>query len=56
MRIYLMQHGKPVSKEEDPDGPLSGKEREDVVRVSRVLQRCHVTIDEIIIQWISGTL
>jgi phosphohistidine phosphatase len=48
MRIYLMQHGKPVSKEEDADRPLSKQGRDDVERVSHFLQRYHVTIDEII--------
>lgn len=47
MRIYLMQHGKPVSKEEDSDRPLSEQGRDDVERVAQFLQRCDVTIDEI---------
>lgn len=48
MRLYLMQHGKPVSKEKDPDRPLSEQGRDDVEKVSQFLQRYHVTIDEII--------
>ena len=47
MRIYLMQHGKPVSKEEDPDKPLSEQGRDDVARVAQFLKRCDVTIDKI---------
>jgi len=47
MRIYLMQHGKPVSKEEDPDKPLSEQGRDDIERVAQFLKRCDVTIDEI---------
>lgn len=46
MKIYLAQHGEAVSKDIDPDRPLSERGREDVngiaaqlhaVRVSRVL-------------------
>lgn len=29
MKLYLMQHGRPVSKEEDAERPLSEKGRED---------------------------
>jgi phosphohistidine phosphatase len=47
MGIYLMQHGKPVSKEENPDKPLSEQGRSDVEKTARFLKRCHVTIDEI---------
>jgi len=47
MKIYLMQHGKPVSKEEDPNKPLSEQGRDDVERVSRFIKMCDVTIDEI---------
>ena len=47
MRVYLMQHGKPVSKEEDPDKPLSEQGREDVERVAQFLKRSHVAIDAI---------
>ena len=48
MKIYLMQHGKPVSKEEDPDKPLSEQGREEVGRVAQFLKRCDITIDEIL--------
>ncbi len=47
MKIYLMQHGKPVSKDEDPDRPLSEQGRDDVERVARFLKRSGATIDEI---------
>ena len=47
MRIYLMQHGKPVSKEENPDKPLSEQGKSDVEKTAHFLKRCHVTIDEI---------
>jgi phosphohistidine phosphatase len=47
MKIYLMQHGKPVSKDEDPDRPLSEQGRDDVERVAQFLKRSGATIDEI---------
>lgn len=47
MRIYLMQHGKPVSKEEDPDRPLSDQGKKDVERIASFLQKCRLNIDNI---------
>ncbi|GAB4390815.1 MAG: phosphohistidine phosphatase SixA [Thermodesulfovibrionales bacterium] len=34
MYVYLVQHGEAVSKEEDPERPLSEKGKEDVARVA----------------------
>lgn len=34
MKLYLMQHGKPLSKEEDPERPLSDQGIEDVKKVA----------------------
>jgi phosphohistidine phosphatase len=39
MRLYLVQHGKPVSKQENPDRPLSPEGRVDVERVGALLRR-----------------
>lgn len=39
MNIYLVQHGKPVSKEEDPKKPLSGKGEEDIKKTAAFLKR-----------------
>ena len=47
MRIYLMQHGKPVPKEEDPDRPLSKEGRADVEKVADFLQKGATKVDEI---------
>lgn len=47
MKIYLMQHGKPVSKDEDPDRSLSEQGRDDVERIAQFLKRSGATIDEI---------
>ena len=46
MRVYLMQHGKPVSKEEDPGRPLSDKGKDEVGRMSEFLWRSGVKVQE----------
>ena len=46
MRIYLMRHGIPVSKEEDPERPLSDQGRGDVERIAGFLEKGGVRIDE----------
>jgi len=46
MRIYLMQHGKPVSKEEDPGRPLSDQGRNDVERMADFLKKCAIKVEE----------
>lgn len=48
MRIYLVQHGRPVSKEEDPDRPLSDPGSKDVVKIAQFLEKCDILVDEII--------
>jgi phosphohistidine phosphatase len=47
MNIYLVQHGKPVSKEENPDKPLSNKGKEDVERVASFLMKAGIKVDDI---------
>jgi len=37
MNIYLVQHGKPVPKEEDPERPLSAQGKEDVEKIASKL-------------------
>ena len=39
MRLYLMQHGKSKSKEEDPDRSLTDEGRSEVERVAAFLAR-----------------
>ena len=46
MRIYLMRHGRPVSKEEDPDKPLSDQGRGDVERMAEFIEKGGVKIEE----------
>ena len=46
MRVYLMQHGKPLPKEEDPDRPLSDQGKADVGRVGEFLRKSGVKVEE----------
>ncbi|MAE45124.1 MAG: phosphohistidine phosphatase SixA [Magnetovibrio sp.] len=39
MRLYLVQHGEAVAKEENPDRPLSDKGRADIQRIAAFLGR-----------------
>jgi phosphohistidine phosphatase len=45
MRVYLMQHGKPVSKAENPDRPLSEQGRGDVEKVTEFLGKSGVKLE-----------
>ncbi len=47
MRLYLMQHGRPVPKEEDPERPLSEKGADDVKRMAGFLEGRGVRVDEV---------
>ena len=47
MKIYLVQHGKPVSKEEDPDKPLSIPGKEGVKRMTAFLFEAGIQVEEI---------
>jgi len=47
MKVYLMQHGKPVTKEVDPDRPLSEQGRKDIEMMAKFLTRRRVDIQRI---------
>ena len=47
MKIYLIRHGTPVSKEENPDKPLSNEGKSDVERVAGFLQKSGVTVEKV---------
>lgn len=47
MKIYLVQHGKPVPKEEDPGRPLSARGREDVARIANFLKGAAVEVGSV---------
>jgi phosphohistidine phosphatase len=44
MKIYLVQHGEPVSKDVDPARPLSDKGRRDVEKVGAFLKGANVKV------------
>ena len=48
MKLYLMQHGRPVSKEENAERPLSDQGANDIRRIADFLEKGGVRIDEII--------
>ncbi len=48
MRLYLVQHGEAVSREENPERPLSDKGRADVERLAVLLARTRPAITRII--------
>ncbi|MFC1866853.1 phosphohistidine phosphatase SixA [Thermodesulfobacteriota bacterium] len=47
MKLYLLQHGTPVPKEENPDRPLSSEGRDDINRMALFLEKRRVRIEEI---------
>ena len=51
MKLYLMQHGKALTKEENPDRPLNEQGIDDVERIAAFLARAGSDIPEI---WHSG--
>lgn len=48
MRLYLMQHGRAKSKEEDPDRPLTDAGRTEVERVAAIAARAGVNVDAVL--------
>ena len=47
MKVYLVQHGKPVAKEENPDRPLSDAGKKDVERVTQHLRQCGISVGRV---------
>lgn len=48
MNIYLVQHGRPVPKEENPERPLSDVGRGDVERMAAFLKSAGVEVEVIL--------
>jgi len=48
MRLYLVQHGEALSKEEDPGRPLSRRGKHDVVQLTEVLYKSGITVDAVL--------
>jgi phosphohistidine phosphatase len=47
MNIYLVQHGKSVSKEQDPERPVSAQGRLDVERLAAFLKKAGVRLESV---------
>ncbi|MBL1142197.1 MAG: phosphohistidine phosphatase SixA [Proteobacteria bacterium] len=48
MKLYLVQHGKSLSKEIDPGCPLSPEGEEDVRQVSEFLRASGITVNSVL--------
>jgi phosphohistidine phosphatase len=48
MKLYLARHGEAVTKQEDPDRPLSGDGRRDVSHVADILEKTNAAVDRVI--------
>lgn len=48
MRIYLVQHGAAMPKDEDPERPLTEGGREDIKKVASFLARSRVSVGRVI--------
>ena len=48
MHLYLAQHGDALSKEQDPNRPLSAKGRQDVGRMAAFLARTRPAISRVV--------
>ncbi len=47
MAVYLMQHGKPVSKADDPERPLSAQGIKDVENLAEFLHKRGITVQDV---------
>ncbi|MDB9823047.1 phosphohistidine phosphatase SixA [Deltaproteobacteria bacterium] len=48
MNLYLMQHGRPVAIEEDPERPLSNQGNDEVKKVAEFLKKRGIRADKIL--------
>lgn len=48
MKLYLVQHGQAMSKEENPDRPLTDNGRSDVEKVADFLKNAGTNVEKII--------
>ncbi|MGD8569161.1 MAG: phosphohistidine phosphatase SixA [Gammaproteobacteria bacterium] len=46
--LYLVQHGQAVSKDQDPDRPLSSQGESDVSRMAALLAAAGIVVDRIV--------
>jgi len=48
MKLYLMQHGRPVAKEENPERPLTSQGIDDVKKMAEFLEKCGVRVSRVL--------
>jgi len=48
MKLYLVQHGEALSKDENPKRPLSKKGLADVVKMAEFLFEADIAVDELV--------
>ncbi len=48
MKIYLVQHGQAVSKDINPERPLSEKGKEDIVKLAHFLKKNNIEVFQIL--------
>lgn len=48
MLIYLVQHGKAKTKEEDPERPLNNEGKKDMEKAAMFLKKMNIKVDTII--------
>lgn len=48
MKLYLVQHGDALSKDADPERPLSAKGRADAAKMAAFLKSAGVSVDEVV--------
>lgn len=53
MRLYLVQHAKALSKEQDPERPLTPEGRREAMRIAEFIRPLGLAVDQL---WSSGKL
>ena len=48
MRIYLVQHGKSMSKDQDPEKSLSDQGKEDSIKIAQVAKMYKIRVSQIL--------
>jgi phosphohistidine phosphatase len=48
MKVYLMQHGRSVTKEEDPERPLTSQGADEVIKIAEFLSRIGVRVSRVL--------
>lgn len=48
MKLYLMQHGRSVTKEEDPERPLTSQGTDEVIKIAEFLSKASVKVSRVL--------